>query len=82
LTKNTIKCSRKASFESYSNAIAESVNAILKQEFIGFDRNIKISRMRELAKNSVKIYNQLRTHYSFHFKNTANNTSTKANKKL
>ena len=45
----------KASFESYSNAIAESVNAILKQEFMGFDRNIKISRMRELAKNSVKI---------------------------
>jgi putative transposase len=68
LIKNAITCSMTESYDPYANAIAERVNGILKQEFIGYDRNINISMMSELVKNSVKIYNQVRPHYSCHFK--------------
>ena len=68
LTKNSIKCSMTETYDPYANAIAERVNGILKQEFIGYDRNINISMMSELVKNSIKIYNQVRPHYSCHFK--------------
>lgn len=68
LTKNAITCSMTESYDPYANATAERVNGILKQEFIGYDRNISISMMNELVKNSIKVYNQIRPHYSCQFK--------------
>ncbi len=67
LIKNSITCSMTESYDPYANAIAERVNGILKQEFIGYDRYINLNMMSELVKNSIKIYNQLRPHYSCHF---------------
>jgi putative transposase len=68
LTKSTITCSMTENYDPYANATAERVNGILKQEFIGYDRNISISMMSELVRNSIQIYNQIRPHYSCQFK--------------
>ncbi len=68
LIKNSIICSMTENYDPYANAIAERVNGILKQEFIGYDRNINLSMMNELVKNSIKIYNLIRPHYSCHYK--------------
>lgn len=68
LNKNSITSSMTESYDPYANAIAERVNGILKQEFIGYDRNIDLNKMSELVKNSINIYNQIRPHYSCHFK--------------
>jgi hypothetical protein len=64
--KNSIACSMTESYDPYANAIAERVNGILKQEFIGYDNNSDIRMMSELIKNSIKIYNHIRPHYSCH----------------
>lgn len=56
------------SYDPYANAIAERINGILKQEFIGYDRNINLSLMNDLVKNSIKIYNNIRPHYSYNYK--------------
>jgi putative transposase len=56
LTKNSITCSMTETYDPYANAIAERINGILKQEFIGYDRNINISMMSELVKNSITMY--------------------------
>jgi putative transposase len=66
LNKNSIACSMTESYDPYANAIAERVNGILKQEFIGYDNNSDIRMMSELIKNSIKIYNHIRPHYSCH----------------
>ncbi len=68
LIKNSIICSMTESYDPYANAIAERVNGILKQEFIGYDRNIDLKVMSQLVENSVKIYNQIRPHYSCNYK--------------
>ena len=68
LTKNSITCSMTESYDPYANAIAERVNGILKQEFIGYDRNIDMKMMRKLVENSIRIYNQIRPHYSCGYK--------------
>lgn len=64
LEKNKIKCSMTESYDPYANAIAERINGIIKQEFIGKNRNLHINTMKLLVKNSVQIYNELRPHYS------------------
>ncbi len=68
LNKNSITCSMTESYDPYANAIAERVNGILKQEFIGYDRNIDLKTMSQLVENSVNIYNQIRPHYSCGYK--------------
>ena len=68
LIKNSIICSMTENYDPYANAIGERVNGILKQEFLGYDRNINLSMMNELVKNSIKIYNHIRPHYSCHYK--------------
>ena len=68
LNKNSITCSMTESYDPYANAVAERINGILKQEFIGYDRNIDIGMMSELVKNSIKIYNNVRPHYSCYYK--------------
>ncbi len=48
-------------YDSYANAIAEWINGILKQGFIRENRNLEISTIKQLIKNSVEIYNDVRT---------------------
>jgi putative transposase len=68
LLKSKIKCSMTETYDPYANAIAERINGILKQEFIGENRNLEIKIMKQLIKNSVDIYNDIRPHYSCHMK--------------
>ena len=71
LAKNKIKCSMTESYDPYANAVAERVNGILKSEFIGENNLCDLITMKELVSDSIKIYNELRPHYSCYF-NTPN----------
>lgn len=68
LCKNDIKCSMTESYDPYANAVAERVNGILKQEFIGDNNNLKLPIMKALVSDSIKIYNHKRPHYSCYMK--------------
>ena len=61
LLKSKIKCSMTGTYDPQANAIAERINSILKQEFIGENRNLEINTMKQLIKNSVEIYNDIRS---------------------
>jgi len=64
LGKRNIKCSMTESYDPYANAVAERINGILKQEFLGYDRKLPLGIMKQLVKDSVRIYNEIRPHYS------------------
>jgi len=64
LTRRKVKCSMTESYDPYSNAVAERVNGILKQEFMLEDYRVKLPVMKELVKNSIEIYNAKRPHWS------------------
>jgi putative transposase len=68
LYQNNIKCSMTESYNPYANAVAERVNGILKQEFIGDNNNLKLPIMKALVSDSIKIYNHKRPHYSCYMK--------------
>ena len=57
-------CSMTEKYDPYQNAVAERVNGILKQEFIGGIRVNDIKLMKLLVKQSIGIYNQERPHWS------------------
>ena len=56
------------SYDPYANAVAERINGILKHEFLLDKYNARLSVMKEMVKNSIHIYNQLRPHYSCYMK--------------
>ena len=64
IQRNQISCSMTESYDPYQNAIAERINGILKQEFLPNSRNIDIQIMETIVKQSVRIYNQMRPHWS------------------
>ena len=64
LKKSKMKCSMTESYDPYANAIAERINGILKNEFIGYKNTCAIETMEKLVKNSIEIYNNKRPHYS------------------
>lgn len=64
LNKTVIKCSMTEKYDPYQNAVAERINGILKQEFIGDVKIKDIELMKLLIENSIEIYNQERPHYS------------------
>lgn len=66
LNKATIKCSMTNNGDPYENAVAERVNGILKQEFAIDAYNKELPVMRDLIKQVVGIYNELRPHWSNH----------------
>jgi putative transposase len=68
LLKSNIRCSMTESYDPYANAVAERVNGILKAEFIGRDNNLDLKIMKQLVDNSIRIYNELRPHYSCYMK--------------
>ena len=68
LKASTITCSMTETYDPYANAVAERVNGILKAEFIGYKNKCSLSTMDKLIKNSIRIYNDKRPHYSNYYK--------------
>ena len=64
LKRANLECSMTESHDPYANAVAERVNGILKAEFIGYDSSHKLTVMQQLVRDSIKIYNDCRPHYS------------------
>ncbi|MFQ3212762.1 MAG: putative transposase [Marivirga sp.] len=68
LGKYKISLSMTEKYDPYQNAVAERINGILKQEFIGgiFIKDVKL--VDSLMIQSIQIYKQKRPHYSCHMK--------------
>jgi transposase InsO family protein len=64
LNKNGILPSMTQNSDPYENAVAERINGILKQEFMIDKYNLNLKIMKQIVKESVNIYNELRPHYS------------------
>lgn len=64
LLNNSISTSMTKKYDPYENAIAERINSILKQEFAIDKQNNSLETKRELIKNMIKIYNEIRSHLS------------------
>jgi transposase InsO family protein len=64
LNTNKIVCSMTEKYDPYQNAIAERINGIIKQEFIGDIEVGSIDLMRLLIDESIAIYNTERPHFS------------------
>ena len=80
LKKMTIKCSMTNNGDPYENAVAERVNGILKQEFAIDTYNKKSSVMRNVIKQVVETYNELRPHW-FNYMLTPNEMFKTKNKR-
>jgi transposase InsO family protein len=68
LRRKRVKCSMTESYDPYSNAVAERVNGILKQEFLLDKQKADLKLMRKIVRNSIHIYNQQRPHHSCYMK--------------
>ena len=68
MNKKGIICSMTESYDPYSNAVAERINGIIKHEFINGNYPKDIKTMKLLIEDSVRIYNELRPHYSCYYK--------------
>ena len=64
LQNEGIKCSMTEKYDPYQNAVAERMNGIIKQEFIGGLKTRNFKLMKSLIEDSIKIYNNQRPHYS------------------
>jgi len=64
LQKKGIKCSMTEKYDPYQNAVAERINGILKQEFIGDLKTRNFNLMKSLIEDSIEIYNNERPHFS------------------
>jgi len=64
LKRRGIKVSMTESYDPYSNAIAERVNGILKQEFLLEEYNCDIKDLKKIVEQSIEIYNNKRPHIS------------------
>ena len=59
-----VRTSMTESSDPYTNAIAERVNGILKQEFLLEERDCSLAEMKVIIKQSVEAYNNIRPHLS------------------
>lgn len=66
LNKTQVVCSMTQNSDPYENAVAERVNGILKQEFMIDKYNQKTVIMKQVVKEAIDIYNEIRPHYSNH----------------
>jgi putative transposase len=64
LDKNNILPSMTEKYDPYENAVEERINGILKQEFNISKYNMDLKMKEQLIKESIKIYNQERSHLS------------------
>jgi transposase InsO family protein len=76
LSKHQIKPSMTDGYDCYQNALAERINGILKQEFLIY-RCKTFGDLKQLVKESIDVYNQLRPHLSLGMK-TPNEVHKKA----
>lgn len=56
------------SYDPYAYAVAERVNGILKKEFLLEELNLQLSDMKQVIKDAVFKYNNIRPHYSCGYK--------------
>ena len=52
----------------YENALAERVNGILKDEFYLDQTFMNVVHAKRAAKSAIKLYNEIRLHFSLDFK--------------
>ena len=64
LFENNIACSMTESYDPYSNAVAERVNGIIKNEFGLEDYNVEINILKQIVQETISIYNNERPHFS------------------
>ena len=64
LEKYNITTSMTESYDPYSNAVAERINGVLKQEFLLEQYNYPLDVMKVIIKDIIAIYNEQRPHYS------------------
>lgn len=68
LKRSKLNCSMTESYDPYANAVAERVNGILKEEFIGYKNNHSLNIMKKIVDDSIEIYNEQRPHFSCYYK--------------
>jgi transposase InsO family protein len=66
LSENDLQCSMTESYDPYQNAVAERVNGILKQEFMIDEYRVGLAEITQIVRESIRIYNIKRPHYSSH----------------
>jgi len=67
LISNKIKCSMTTNSDPYSNAVAERVNGIIKNEFNLEKYTTDLSFLKKIVAQSIHIYNMERPHLSCSF---------------
>ena len=64
LNKHNITCSMTEQYDPYSNAVAERVNGIIKNEFNLEQYQLGKEMMQTVVKQTIEIYNKERPHFS------------------
>lgn len=64
LNKYKLKCSMTEQYDPYSNAVAERINGIIKNEFNLEQHQVSKELMGQIVEETVAIYNQERPHFS------------------
>ena len=67
LFKNQIRCSMTTDSDPYSNAVAERVNGIIKNEFNLEKYKVDLNTLQKIVAQTIKIYNNERPHLSCSF---------------
>jgi transposase InsO family protein len=66
LQKYRLTCSMTEQYDPYSNAVAERVNGIIKNEFNLEQFHVSLEIMQQIISETVEIYNNERPHFSCH----------------
>lgn len=64
LKKSKLLCSMTTSYDPYTNAVAERVNGIIKNEFDLEKYKVDLETLRKIVAETVEIYNTERPHFS------------------
>ena len=77
LRKHGITASMTDSYDCYQNALAERVNGMLKQKFLIHQCNTQ-KALQVLVSQSIKVYNEIRPHWSLNLQTPQAVHTTKA----
>jgi len=64
LKKSELLCSMTTSYDPYSNAVAERVNGIIKNEFELEKYKVDLATLKKIVAETIEIYNTERPHFS------------------
>ena len=67
LYNHNIICSMTTDSDPYSNAVAERINGIIKNEFCIENHKVDLATLQQIVKETIDIYNQERPHYSCYY---------------